>query len=65
MAPAGALGPEREEMASMTSAAGGGERGAIHGQIATRIDRPPLIAIQWRLAILVDATWGFMLSEGP
>lgn len=30
----------------------------IHGQIAARIDRLPLTAVQWRLAILATVTWG-------
>jgi hypothetical protein len=28
------------------------------------IDRLPLIAVQWRLAILVTVTWGFIILPG-
>jgi hypothetical protein len=36
---------------------------AIHGRIAARIDRLPLTAVQWRLAILVEVTWGVIIFE--
>ena len=35
----------------------------IHGRIAARIDRLPLTAVQWRLAILVEVTWGFIIFD--
>jgi MFS family permease len=35
----------------------------IHGHIAARIDRLPLTAVQWRLAILVEVTWGFIIFD--
>jgi MFS family permease len=37
--------------------------GTIHGHIAARIDRLPLTAIQWRLAILIEVTWGFIVFD--
>src|SRR5580658_426497 len=42
---------------------GGAPRGTIHGQIAARIDRLPLTGVQWRLAILVEITWGFIIFD--
>ena len=32
------------------------EPAAIHGRIGARIDRLPLTAVQWRLAMLVEVT---------
>ncbi len=49
-------------MSSSTTAALA-ERATIHGQIAARIDRLPLTAVQWRLAILVEVTWGFIIFD--
>ena len=50
-------------MASSTAAALAPGRDAIHGRIAARIDRLPLTAVQWRLAILVEVTWGFIIFD--
>jgi MFS family permease len=50
-------------MSSSTSAAASTERSTIHGHIAARIDRLPLTAVQWRLAILVEITWGFIIFD--
>jgi putative MFS transporter len=36
---------------------------AISGHIAARIDRLPLTGVQWRLAILVEITWGFIIVD--
>jgi MFS family permease len=36
---------------------------AIHGHIAARIDRLPLTALQWRIAILIEATWGVIVFD--
>lgn len=36
---------------------------AISGHIAARIDRLPLTRVQWRLAILVEVTWGFIIVD--
>ena len=36
---------------------------AIHGHIAARIDRLPLTAFQWWLAILIEVTWGFIIFD--
>jgi MFS family permease len=36
---------------------------AIHGRIAARIDRLPLTSFQWRLAILIEVTWGFIIFD--
>ena len=41
----------------------GAPSSAIHGHIAARIDRLPLTAVQWRLAILVEITWGFIIFD--
>ncbi|HET6237362.1 MAG TPA: MFS transporter [Acetobacteraceae bacterium] len=38
-------------------------RASIHGHIASRIDRLPLTRVQWRLAILVEITWGFIIFD--
>ena len=48
-----------------TSTAADALRGpsTIHGHIAARIDRLPLTAVQWRLAILVTVTWGFIIFD--
>jgi MFS family permease len=46
-----------------TDAGGFGERASIHGHIASRIDRLPLTRVQWRLAILVEITWGFIIFD--
>ncbi len=35
----------------------------VHGHIAARIDRLPLTSVQWRLAILVEITWGFIIVD--
>src|SRR5215472_2781927 len=36
---------------------------AIHGHIAARIDRLPLTRVQWQLALLIQATWGFIIFD--
>ncbi len=36
---------------------------AMRGQIAARIDRLPLTRVQWQLAILVEAAWGFIIFD--
>jgi len=38
-------------------------RDTISGLIAARIDRLPLTRVQWRLAILVEVTWGFIIFD--
>jgi len=43
--------------------AGADRPDAIHGHIAARIDRLPLTAFQWRLAILIEVTWGFIIWD--
>jgi MFS family permease len=35
----------------------------IHGHIAARIDRLPLTRVQWQLALLIQATWGFIIFD--
>ena len=40
-----------------------GQRTAISGHIAARIDRLPLSRVQWQLAILVEVTWGFIIFD--
>ncbi len=35
----------------------------IHGHIAARIDRLPLTGFQWRLGILIEVTWGFIIFD--
>jgi MFS family permease len=50
-------------MSRSISATASIQRGAIHGRIAARIDRLPLTAVQWRLAILVEITWGFIIFD--
>ena len=50
-------------MSTSTTAGALRERATIHGQIAARIDRLPLTAVQWRLAILVEVTWGFIIFD--
>ena len=50
-------------MSTTTSAAALSQPDAIHGHIAARIDRLPLTAVQWRLAILVTVTWGFIIFD--
>jgi MFS transporter, putative metabolite:H+ symporter len=50
-------------MARSTPAAATTPRVTIHGQIAARIDRLPLTAVQWQLAILVEVTWGFIIFD--
>ena len=37
--------------------------GAVRGHIAARIDRLPLTRLHWRLAILVEITWGFIIFD--
>jgi len=39
------------------------QRNTISGLIAARIDRLPLTRVQWRLAILVEVTWGFIIFD--
>jgi MFS family permease len=56
-------GGKGEAMASSMPAIVATGRGAFHGEIAARIDRLPLTAIQWRLAILVEVTWGFIIFD--
>jgi MFS family permease len=46
-----------------TDAGGFAARASIHGHIASRIDRLPLTRVQWRLAILVEITWGFIIFD--
>jgi putative MFS transporter len=41
--------------------AGAGEH-LLPGEIAARIDRLPLAAVQWRLALITQATYGFVIS---
>jgi MFS family permease len=43
--------------------AGADRADAIHGRIAARIDRLPLTSFQWRLAILIEVTWGFIIFD--
>jgi MFS family permease len=53
-------------MAAPTLTASGSDTdraGAIRGGIAARIDRLPLTSMQWRLAILVEITWGFIIFD--
>ena len=50
-------------MAASISAAAVAPAGSIHGHIAARIDRLPLTGVQWRLAILVEVTWGFIIFD--
>jgi MFS family permease len=50
-------------MAASLSAAETVPAGAIHGHIAARIDRLPLTGFQWRLAILIEVTWGFIIFD--
>jgi MFS family permease len=50
-------------MAASISAAEPAPSGAIHGHIAARIDRLPLTPVHWRLAILVEVTWGFIIFD--
>jgi MFS family permease len=38
-------------------------RPAVRGDIAARIDRLPLTRVQWQLAILVEAAWGFIIFD--
>jgi MFS family permease len=45
------------------SVAASTQPGTIHGHIAARIDRLPLTAVQWRLAILIEVTWGFIVFD--
>ncbi|MGH7099811.1 MAG: MFS transporter [Stellaceae bacterium] len=45
------------------SAAETAQPGTIHGHIAARIDRLPLTKFQWRLAILIELTWGFIVFD--
>jgi hypothetical protein len=44
-------------MSTTTSAGALPQPATIHGHIAVRIDRLPLTAVQWRLAILVTVTF--------
>ena len=50
-------------MSITTSATALPEPATIHGHIAARMDRLPLTAVQWRLAILVTVTWGFIIFD--
>ncbi len=50
-------------MAASVSTAEAARAGTIHGHIAARIDRLPLTAVQWRLAILIEVTWGFIIFD--
>jgi MFS family permease len=43
--------------------AGAARADAVHGRIAARIDRLPLTGFQWRLAILIEVTWGFIIFD--
>jgi putative MFS transporter len=44
-------------------AVGPSARTPIHGNVAARIDRLPLTRVQWRLAVLVEITWGFIIFD--
>ena len=37
--------------------------GAVHGHIAARVDRLPMTGVQWRLFLLVQITWGFIIFD--
>jgi MFS family permease len=50
-------------MSTSTLAGASTQRAPIHGHIAARIDRLPLTSVQWRLAILVTVTWGFIIFD--
>jgi MFS family permease len=50
-------------MSTSTLADASTQRAPIHGRIAARIDRLPLTSVQWRLAILVTVTWGFIIFD--
>ncbi|MGH7153828.1 MAG: MFS transporter [Acetobacteraceae bacterium] len=47
----------------MSSTATAIRPGVVQGHIAARIDRLPLTSVQWRLAILVEITWGFIIFD--
>ena len=36
---------------------------AVQGHIAARIDRLPMTKVQWKLFILVEITWGFIIFD--
>jgi MFS family permease len=55
---AGRTGADRT-MADRT----GAEGDTFNGSIAARIDRLPLTRVQWRLAILIEVTWGFIIFD--
>jgi MFS family permease len=50
-------------MTNLTSGPTTNRPEAIHGLVAARIDRLPLTSVQWRLAILVEVTWGFIIFD--
>lgn len=50
-------------MAASIAADGAVRPDTIHGRIAARIDRLPLTRFQWRLAILIEVTWGFIIFD--
>ena len=35
----------------------------VRGHIAARIDRLPVTRVQWQLALLILATWGFIIFQ--
>jgi putative MFS transporter len=35
----------------------------VQGSIAARIDRMPMTGVQWRLFVLVEITWGFIIFD--
>lgn len=50
-------------MSDSIGATGSARSGTVHGHIAARIDRLPLTRVQWRLAFLVEVTWGFIIFD--
>lgn len=49
--------------AGSVSSKGSWGRAAVHGAAAARIDRLPLTWVQWKLAILIEVTWGFIIFD--
>lgn len=49
--------------AAYEEATNGGADGTVHGHIAARIDRLPVTWVQWHLALLIQATWGFIIFD--
>lgn len=50
-------------MSLTTSGAPAVESGVMHGRVAARIDRLPLTRFHWRLAILIQITWGVIVFD--